>query len=41
MSMLKELIQKNHPCNKSKSNESGVCPVFREIAHILGWQQSF
>jgi hypothetical protein len=32
--MVKELIQKNHPCKKSKSNESGVCPVFRGIAHM-------
>ena len=34
MSMLKELIQKNHPCTKLKSNESGICPIFREIVHI-------
>jgi hypothetical protein len=34
MSMLKELIQEKHSCKKSKSNERGVCPVFREIAHI-------
>jgi hypothetical protein len=32
--MLKELIQEKHSCKKSKSNERGVCPVFREIAHI-------
>ncbi len=32
--MLNELIHKNHSCKKSNSNGSGVCPVFREIAHI-------
>jgi len=34
MSMLKEVIHKNHSCKKSKSNGRGVCPVFRGIAHI-------
>ena len=34
MSMLKELIQEKHSREKSKSNERGVCPIFRGIAHI-------
>jgi hypothetical protein len=32
--MLKELIQKNHPCNKVNVKREGLCPLFREIAHI-------
>jgi hypothetical protein len=35
MSMLKELIQEKHSREKSKSNERGVCPIFRGIAHIV------
>ena len=34
MSMLKELIQEKHSREKSKSNDRGVCPIFRGIAHI-------
>jgi hypothetical protein len=35
MSMLKELIQEKHSREKSKSNERGVCPILRGIAHIF------
>jgi hypothetical protein len=35
MSMLKELIQEKNSREKSKSNERGVCPILRGIAHIL------
>jgi hypothetical protein len=32
--MLKEFIQKKHPCKKSKSNERGECPILPDFAHI-------
>ena len=35
MSMLKEFIQKEHPFKKSKSNESGKCPILPDLADIL------
>ena len=34
MSMLKEFIQKEHPSKKSKSNESGKCPILPDLADI-------
>jgi hypothetical protein len=33
MSMLKEFIQKEHPFTKSKSNESGKCPILPDFAY--------
>jgi hypothetical protein len=38
--MLKELIQKKHPCKKSKSNERGSCPILPDFAH-RGYRLSY
>ncbi len=35
MPMLKEFIQKEHPFQKLKSNESGKCPILPDFAHIF------
>jgi hypothetical protein len=32
--MLKEFIQKKHPCKKSKSNERRECPILPDFAHM-------
>jgi hypothetical protein len=34
MFMLKEFIQKEHPCKELKPTESGECPVLPDFAHI-------
>ena len=34
MSLPKEFIHKEHLCKKSKSNESGKCPILPDLADI-------